>query len=116
MMNKMYLQNDNGGYGILIQDTENRKWYYWSEYHLPVDLDGETDEKNAAIIRAAIESGDMYDADDFITDTEDTDEHEIAAYEGLSLDDIDHMENYEQDVYSGDVHPKNCDTTYWTAI
>lgn len=25
MMNKLYLQNDNGGYGILIQDTESRK-------------------------------------------------------------------------------------------
>lgn len=116
MMNKMYLQSDNGGYGILIQDTKSRKWYYWSEYHLPVDLNGETDEENAAIIRAAIENGDMYDADDFITDAEDTDEHEIAAYEGLSLDDIDRMENYEQDTYSGDVHPKNCDTTNWAAI
>lgn len=116
MTNKMYLQSDNGGYGILIQDTESRKWYYWSEYHLPVDLTGESDEENAEIIRAAIESGDMYDADDFITDTEDTDEHEIAAYEGLSLDDIDRMENYEQDAYNGDVHPKNCDTVNWTAI
>lgn len=115
-MNKMYLQSDNGGYGILIQDTESRKWYYWSEHHLPVVLDEETDEENAAIIRAAIESDDMYDADDFVTETEDTGEHEIAAYTGLSLDDIDRIENYEQDIYSGDVHPKICDTTNWTAI
>lgn len=116
MTNKMYLQSDNGGNGILIQDTESGKWYYWSEYHLPVDLTGETDEENAAIIRAAIESGDMYDADDFVSETDDTDEHEIAAYDGLSLDDIDRLENYEQDHYNGNVYPKNHDTTYWTAI
>lgn len=116
MTNKMYLQNDNGGYGILIQDTENRKWYYWSEYHLPVDLTGENDEENAAIIRDAIENGDMYDADDFITVNEYTDEHEIEEYAGMNIEEIDRMENYEQDIYSGDVHPRNCDTTNWTAI
>lgn len=116
MTNRMYLQSDNGGHGILIQDTESGKWYYWSEYHLPVDLTGETDEENAAIIRSAIENGNMYDADDFVSETDDTDEHEISAYDGLSLDDIDRLENYEQDPYSGDVHPKNHDTTYWTAI
>lgn len=116
MTNKMYLQSDNGGYGVLIQDIENGKWYYWSDYHLPIDLDGETDEVNAAMIRTAIENGDMYDADDFVSETDDTDEHEISAYDGLSLDDIDRLENYEQDPYSGDVHPKNHDTTYWTAI
>ena len=83
---------------------------------MPVDLTGETDEENAAIIRAEIESGDMYDADDFVSETDDTDEHEIAAYKELSFDDIDRMENYEQAAYNGDVHPKNFDTTNWTAI
>lgn len=116
MMNTMFLQRDNGGYGILIQNADSGKWYYWSEYHLPVELNGETDEENALKIRIAIDNGDMYNADEFITETEDADEHEISAYEGLSIDDIDRLENYEQDSNSGDVHSKNCDRTDWITI
>jgi hypothetical protein len=86
MTKNMYLQSDNGGYGILIQDIESEKWYYWSEYHLPVDLTGENDEENAEIIRAAIESGNMYDADDFITETDDAEEHEIEEYAGMNIE------------------------------
>lgn len=116
MTNKMYLQNDNGGYGILIQDTESGKWYYWSEYHLPVDLNGETDEENAEIIRAAIENGDMYDADDFIAANDYAEEHEIEEYAGMNIEEIDRKENYVKDIYSGDIYPMGHDLTSWIAI
>ena len=56
-MARMFLQSDNGGYGVLIGDGE--KWYYWSEYNLPVELDADTNKENAEIIRNAINSGDM---------------------------------------------------------
>lgn len=116
MTNKMYLQSDNGGNGILIQDIETNRWYYWSEYHLPIDLASETDEENAEIIRAAIESGNMYDADDFITETDDAEEHEIEEYAGMNIEEIDRKENYVKDIYSGDVHPAGHDLTSWAAI
>lgn len=45
-MARMFLQSDNGGYGVLVTDGE--KWYYWSEYRaLSVDLDANTNEDNA---------------------------------------------------------------------
>lgn len=116
MINKMYLQSDNGGNGILIQDIETNRWYYWDEYHLPINLDGKTDEENAEIIRAAIENGDMYDVDDFVTETDDPGDHEIKEYAGMNIDEIDRKENYVEDIYSGDVHPLWHDLTSWIAI
>ena len=50
-MAKMYLQHDNGGYCVLI--TDGNKWYFWSEYYLPVSLEADTDEESAEIIRKA---------------------------------------------------------------
>lgn len=89
----MYLQRDNGGYGVLI--TDGNKWYYWSEYNLPVSLEADTDEENAEIIRKAISGGEMYDADDFITEfnTEELAERHIAAYDGMTIKEIDTFEN-----------------------
>lgn len=105
-MTKMYLQNDNGGYGILI--TDGNKWYYWSEYNLPVSLEADTDEENAEIIRKAILNGDMYDADDFITEfnAEELAERYIAAYDGMTIEDINTFENSK----------RFCDLTYYTEI
>ena len=95
-MNKMYLQSDSGGYGVLVTDGE--KWYYWSEYRaLPVSLDADTDEENAEIIRRAIKSGDLYSADDFITEMTDLDESHIPAYDGMTIEQIDEYENKDRD-------------------
>lgn len=105
-MNKMYLQSDNGGYGILV--TDGNKWYYWSDYHLPVNLDADSDEGNAKIIRKAIADGEMYDADDFITEFTDEEraEHHIAAYDSMNIEEIDTKENIG----------RFCDLTYYTEI
>ncbi len=94
-MARMFLQSDNGGYGVLIGDGE--KWYYWSDYNLPVELDADTYEENAEIIRNAINSGDMYNADDFITDAADVDERYISAYDGMTIEQIDEYENKDRD-------------------
>ena len=105
-MTKMYLQSDNGGYGVLI--TDGNKWYYWSEYHLPVSLEADTDEENVEIIRKAILNGDIYDADDFITEFNDEEraEHYISAYDGMNIEEIDTKENIG----------RFCDFTYYTEI
>lgn len=105
-MAKMYLQSDNGGYGVLI--TDGNKWYYWSEYNLPVSLEADTDEENAEIIRKAISGGEMYDADDFITEfnVEELSERHIATYDGMTIEKIDTFENIG----------RFCDFTYYTEI
>lgn len=105
-MAKMYLQHDNGGYGVLI--TDGNKWYFWSEYYLPVSLESDTDEENAEIIRKAILNGNMYDADDFITEfnAEELAERHIAAYDGMTIKEIDTFENSK----------RFCDLTYYTEI
>lgn len=105
-MAKMYLQHDNGGYGVLI--TDGNKWYFWSEYYLPVSLEADTDEENAEIIRKAILNGDMYDADDFITEfnAEELAERHIAWYDGMTIKEIDTFENSK----------RFCDLTYYTEI
>ena len=105
-MAKMYLQHDNGGYCVLI--TDGNKWYFWSEYYLPVSLEADTDEESAEIIRKAILDGDMYDADDFITEfnAEELAERHIAAYDGMTIKEIDSYENGK----------RFCDMTYYTEI
>lgn len=117
MTNRMYLQSDNGGNGILIQDIENRKWYYWDESQLPVFLNG-SDDENVAAIKAAIASGDMYDSEDWFNEFSDDElsEHYISEYDGMSLNEIDSMENYETDIYSGDRRPLGHDETHWIEI
>jgi len=106
--NKMFLQRDNGGYGVLILDGAHRKWYYWSEYAIPADLIGETDEENAEIISKEIVNG-MFDADDFINECSDHElaEHHIGAYDGLA--DIAAVDSYEND-------NRDCDKTSWIEI
>lgn len=101
MMSKMYLQHDNGGYGLLITDGAGH-WYYWQENDLPVRLDAEdedgnlNDDMNAAIIREAIADYEMYDADEFISECENeqiSSEHYISAYDGMQ--DINAVSAYE---------------------
>lgn len=95
-MARMFLQSDNGGYGVLVTDGE--RWYYWSEYRaLSVGLNADTDEENAEIIRRAIRSGDLYSADDFITEMTDLDESYIPAYDGMTIEQIDEYENKDRD-------------------
>lgn len=97
-MSKMYLQSDNGGYGLLITDGTGH-WYYWQENELPVTLDARdedgrlSDELNAAIIREAIANYEMYNADEFISEYEDEYGHYISAYDGMT--DINAVSAYE---------------------
>lgn len=100
-MSKMYLQSDNGGYGLLITD-ERGAWWYWGEYALPVHLNERdednnlNDELNAEKIRKAITDGELYDADDFVSECDD--EHHIKEYTGLmSIDAVSAYENNERD-------------------
>lgn len=100
-MSKMYLQHDNGGYGLLITD-ERGAWWYWGEYDLPVSLnegdeDGNlSDELNAEKIRRAIADGSLYDANDFVSECDD--EHYISAYDGMQdINAVSAYENNERD-------------------
>ena len=94
-MNKMYLQSDNGGYGVLVTDGLGH-WWYWHEHWLPVDLNAPSDEGNAEIIRVAIENGEMYDANDFVNEAED--ERMIIDYTGRrTIEEIDSYENKGRD-------------------
>ena len=106
--NKMYLQSDNSGYGVLVLDGAHHKWYYWGETEIPAVLIGETDEENAEIISKAITAG-MFDADDFIYEhsEEELAEHHIEAYDGLA--DIAAVDSYEND-------NRDCDKTSWIEI
>lgn len=100
--NRMYLERDNSGYGILITDGQN--WWYYHEAHLPVNLTAETDEGNAGIIRLAVARGELYNADDFVSEAE-TD-HIITAYDGMTLEEIDKYENND----------RSCDFTKYIEI
>lgn len=115
MMSKMYLQSDNGGYGLLITDGAGH-WYYWQENDLPVSLDARdedgdlNDELNAEKIRAAVADGDLYDAEDFISECDNDQiraEHIIDAYDGMT--DINAVSAYE----NGD---RDFDFTEYTEI
>ena len=105
-MNKMYLQSDNSGYGVLV--TDGNKWYYWGENEIPAVLIGETDEENAEIICKAITAG-MFDADDFINEhsEEELAEHNIPQYDGMS--DISEVDSFEND-------NRDFDRTIWIEI
>lgn len=100
-MSKMYLQSDNGGYGLLVTD-ERGAWWYWSEYALPICLnerdedDRLNDELNVEKIRKAIADGELYDADEFVSECDD--EHHIKAYTGLmNIDAVSAYENNGRD-------------------
>lgn len=100
-MSKIYLQSDNGGYGLLITD-ERGAWWYWGEYGLPVDLnerdedDRLNDKLNVEKIRRAIADGELYAADDFVSECDD--EHRIKEYTGLmSIDAVSAYENNGRD-------------------
>lgn len=102
-MSKMYLQHDNGGYGLLITDGAGH-WYYWQENDLSVRLDARdedgnlNDNMNAQRIRDAIRNYDLYDADEFISECENeqiSSEHYISAYDGMQ--DINAVSAYEND-------------------
>lgn len=113
---KMYLESNPGFNCLLITDGE--KWLCFDESQLPVALDRYTLEQNVDIIRAAITSGDLYDAEDFWHEYgEDDDcEYRIKDYDGMTLDDIDHLVNYEANPISGVEYPKTADTTTWIEI
>ena len=100
-MSKMYLQSDNGGYGLLITD-ERGAWWYWPENDLSVRLNARdeddrlSDNLNAEKIRRAIADGVLYDADEYVSECENeqiSSGHYIGAYDGMR--DIDAVSAYE---------------------
>ena len=95
---KMFMQEDNGGFGILVTDGMGF-WYYWGENDLPVNLT-ENAATNVRIIREAIESGEMYNARDFIDETLDIDTHRkhiIVRYTKCeSIDEVSEIENRDR--------------------
>lgn len=122
----MYLQRDNGDGGLLISD-ENGNWYYFNASEIiphsiiypkkALIADNETDKINAMIesIRSAIETGDLYSAEDFISEYENDEKYLVKEYEGLTIADIDELENYET-TYCGDRVPRNHDVVSWYKI
>lgn len=113
---KMYLESNPGFNCLLI--TDGNKWLCFDESQLPVELSCDSLKENAEIIKAAIASGDLYDAEDFWHEYgEDEDcEYHIKDYDGMSLADIDHLVNYEIDPVSGIEYPRTSDLTTWTEI
>ena len=105
---KMYLQEDNGGFGLLITDGFGH-WFYWGENELPVKLT-ENAATNVIMLREAIQSGEMYGAMDFINECLDIDtfaKHNIRRYvKTASINDIALIENSE----------RSCDFTEWLAV
>lgn len=113
---KMYLESNPGFNCLLI--TDGNKWLCFDESQLPIELSCYSLEENAEIIKSAIASGDLYDAEDFWHEYgEDEDcEYHIKDYDGMSLADIDHLVNYEIDSVSGIEYPRTSDLTTWTEI
>lgn len=105
---KMYLQEDNGGFGLLITDGFGY-WFYWGENELPVELT-ENGPTNVRILQDAIQSGEMYGAKEFIDEClvdEIFRKHNIPRYtKTASINDIAAIEN------SG----RSCDYTEWFAV
>lgn len=121
-MTKMYLTCGCGNYALLITDGEGH-WITIDESWFPVKLDAYDeddrldDEANAQIIRDAIKSGEMYDADDFFDEYSNDERCYTPGYDGFTtLDEIDKAENYVEDIDSGDVHPRGYDVTSWIEI
>lgn len=120
---KMYLESNPGFNCLLITDGE--KWLCFNESQLPVALDCYTIEENAEIIKAAITSGDLYDAEDFWSYYSESDDQGnegdenrfyIKEYNNKTIDDIDHLINYKIDPVSGIEYPITSDRTSWLEI
>lgn len=109
---KMYLQEDNGGFGLLITDGFGR-WFYWGENELPVELT-ENAATNVIMLREAIQNEEMYNAKDFIMECYDNEQcftkHCIERYTNnpcaTNINDIALIENSE----------RSCDFTEWFVV
>lgn len=117
-MAKMYFELNNAGNGILID--AGGTWLYFDVAEIPVDLSeyvgGENNiDATVGRIRAAINSGDLYNAEEFAAEYVNDATHTIADYSGYTLDDIDNCVNYETNSF-GDRVPINHDTTAWIEI
>lgn len=104
-MIKMYVEFNNGNNGLLL--TDGTRWMYLDASEIVPDISGK--ETAAENIRNAINSGDLYGAEDLWDECFDG-EHHVSEYDGMKLDDIDTAENYE------DGMPKSHDCTTWEEI
>lgn len=104
-MIKMYIEYNNGGSCLLL--TDGTRWMYLDATEIVPDISEE--ETAAENVKNAIESGDLYGAEDLWEECFD-DEHHISEYDGLTLDEIDTAVNYENGM------PKGHDCTTWEEI
>lgn len=104
-MIKMYVEFNNGNNGLLL--TDGNSWMYLDASEIAPDISEE--ETAAENVRNAIKSGALYSADDLWEECFD-DEHHISEYDGMKLDEIDTVANYE------DGMPKGHDYTTWEEI
>jgi len=111
---EMYLEINNGNSGLLISD-ENKTWYYFDSSEISCKIDPNEIDTTIETIRKAIENGDLYSAEDFISEYENDEKYLVKEYEGLTIADIDELENYET-TYCGDRVPRNHDITSWYKI
>ena len=105
---KMYLQEDNGGFGLLITDGFGH-WFYWGENEIPGELT-ENAATNVRILQEEIQNGDLYSAKEFIDECLDREiyaRHIIPRYiKAVNVNDVAAIENSE----------RNCDFTTWYMI
>lgn len=89
-MIKMYIEFNNADNGLLL--TDGNSWMYLDASEIAQDIS--RNETAADNVRSAIETEALYSADDLWEECFD-EEHHIADYDGMTLDDIDRAVNKE---------------------
>jgi hypothetical protein len=107
---RVFVQDDNGGRGILI--TDGSDWWYTDcapdGMYGDVDILEGSSESVAQKLRAAYESGEIgFDPDYGF--------RRVDEYSGYTLDDIDDLANYETNSF-GDRVPIGHDNTSWVEV
>lgn len=117
---KMYVDENNGSTDVLI--TDGNRWWYAnidsSGMFGDVDMYSGDADSVARDIRNAIKRGDLYEAEDYVSDAQSGDDlwYEVPEFRGKTIKDIEYMVNYEEDPYSGDVLPKGHDESYFVEV
>lgn len=107
---KMYLQEDNAGFSILVTNGRG-SWYSWEENELPVKFTN-SETENVRILQEAINAGAMWNAREFVeavmNDTNMMLNHFIARLRGcVNANDVARIINSEF---------KTCDFVAWYPV
>ena len=96
--NALYIESDNGGRSVFL--CLNGKWYYYDTApngtYGGIDVLDGSEEDAAKRIRSAIDSGELFDADDFDESDVETWNY-IKEYDGMTAEDILDKENSGRD-------------------